>query len=177
VAFLVGEDGGDHVGGDWVVVAAGLDDLDVVVDRALLGLDDAADDGGDVGGVGGGLEAPLDGLEVEAAGYPAVELLDPAGELLGVGELLGDVGRQRLLDLLGADAVEVDGVGDVALHGLELHPIGLSEQSDDLVALRFVADDGHGGVLPGLSAGTVCAVVSCRRAQYGRQLTDDQRGG
>ena len=55
-------------------------------------------------------------------------------ELLRVAELLGDVLGQRLLDLLGANAVGVDRVGDVAHHRLDLHPVGLLEQVDDLLA-------------------------------------------
>ena len=36
--------------------------------------------------------------------------------------------RQRLLDLLGPDAVRVHGVRDVAHHRLDLHPVGALEQ-------------------------------------------------
>jgi hypothetical protein len=68
-------------------------------------------------------------------GDRAVELLDARGELLRVRELLLDVGLQRLDDLLGAQAVGVDRVGDVADHRLELHPVGLGEHLDDLGAL------------------------------------------
>ena len=35
----------------------------------------------------------------------------------------------------GADAVGVDRVGDVAHHGLDLHPVSLLQQLDDLLAL------------------------------------------
>ena len=41
----------------------------------------------------------------------------------------------RLSDLLRAHAVGVDRVGDVAHHRLDLHPVRLRQQLDDLVAL------------------------------------------
>ena len=67
-------------------------------------------------------------------GHDSVELLDPLGELLGVTQLLRDVLGQRLLDLLRPDTVGVDRVGDVAHHRLDLHPIGLLEELDYLLA-------------------------------------------
>jgi hypothetical protein len=51
-----------------------------------------------------------------------------------VAELLFDVGGQRLADLLGADAVEVGRGSEVAHHRLDLHPVGLGQQRDDLFA-------------------------------------------
>ena len=60
------------------------------------------------------------------------------GELLRVAELLLDVLAQRLDDLLRAHAVGVDRVGEVAHHRLELHPVRLREQLDDLLALLGV---------------------------------------
>ena len=41
-------------------------------------------------------------------------------------------GLERLDDLLGAHALGVDRVGDVAHHGLDLHPVGLGEHLDQL---------------------------------------------
>ena len=86
----------------------------------------------------GRLQESLLGAERLRAGHDAVELLDPGGELLSVAEFLGDVLRQRLLDLLSADAVGVDRVGDVAHHRLDLHPVGLLEHRDELLAVLAV---------------------------------------
>ena len=54
-----------------------------------------------------------------------------------------DVLVQALLDLLGPDAVGVDRVGQVAHHRLDLHPVGLLEELDQLLALvgHVVAED------------------------------------
>ena len=64
-----------------------------------------------------------------------------------------DVLLERLDDLLGAHAVRVDRVGDVVHHRLDLHPVGLLEQLDELLALgglrvgqdafRGTANGGH----------------------------------
>src|SRR5207342_1645324 len=62
-------------------------------------------------------------------------LLDPVPELTGVAELLVDVLLERLAYLLRADAVGVDRVRDVAHHRLDLHPVGLHQELDDLLAL------------------------------------------
>ena len=110
VALLVVEDLGDHVLGDGVDTLARLDDAVVVVDRPGLGLDHAADHVDDVGLVLGRLEVGLLGLELLRAGDDSPQLLDPLGEPLRVPELLLDVLGQRLLDLLRADTVRVDGV-------------------------------------------------------------------
>src|SRR4029077_16607315 len=51
-----------------------------------------------------------------------------------VPELLLHVLGERLLDLLRPDAVEVDRGGEVAHHRLDLHPVGLCEQLDDVLS-------------------------------------------
>src|SRR5437868_7559160 len=53
-------------------------------------------------------------------------------------ELLLDVLLERLDDLLRAQAVGVHGVRDVAHHRLDLHPVRLREQLEDLLALLAV---------------------------------------
>jgi len=52
-----------------------------------------------------------------------------------VTELLLDVLLEALDDLLGAHAVGVGRVGDVADHRLELHPVSLLEHLDDALAV------------------------------------------
>jgi len=51
-----------------------------------------------------------------------------------VAELFLDVGLERLDDLLGADAVGVDRVRDVAHDRLDLHPVRLLQHLDDALA-------------------------------------------
>ena len=106
----------------------------VVLDRAGLGLDHAADHVHDVGLLLRRLQERLLGGELFRARDHAVQLLDPVGELLRVPELLLDVLGQRLLDLLRPHAVEVDRGGDVAHHRLDLHPVRLVEKLDDALA-------------------------------------------
>jgi hypothetical protein len=67
--------------------------------------------------------------------------------------ILLDIPLEGLDDLLRAHAVGVDRIGDVAHHRLDLHPVRLLEQLDDLLAglevvvgedaLRRVAGGGH----------------------------------
>src|SRR5215217_2193395 len=148
VALLVVEDRDHHVLRHEVEAVGELDDAVVVLDRAGLGLDHALDHVDDVRLVLRRLEVGLLGAEVERAGDDAVELLDPARELLRVAELLLDVGLERLDDLLRPHAVRVDRVGEVAHDGLDLHPVGLLQESDQLLALRglVVGQDAFGGV-------------------------------
>jgi hypothetical protein len=138
VALLVVEDVDRHVLRDPVDAVGRLDDAVVVLDRARLGLDHAADHVHDVGLVLWRLEVGLLRLEVERARHDAVQLLDPRAEAPGVAELVLDVAAQRLDDLLGAYAVGVDRVGEIAHDRLDLHPVGLRQQPDDLVALPRV---------------------------------------
>jgi hypothetical protein len=65
VALLVVEDGDHHVVGHGVDGVGDLDDLVVVLDRAVLGLDHAADHVHDVGLVLGRLEVGLLRAELE----------------------------------------------------------------------------------------------------------------
>ena len=60
-------------------------------------------------------------------------------------ELLLDVLLEGLDDLLRAHAVGVDRVGDVAHHRLDLHPVRLGEQLDQLLAvvLHVVVENSH----------------------------------
>ena len=69
----------------------------------------------------------------------AANLLDAVGKLLGVTDLAGHVGRERLLDFLGPHAVEVRAVGEVVEHRLELHLVALEKQGN-----RLLGGDGHG---------------------------------
>ncbi len=137
VALLVGQDRRDHVLRDRVEIGL-LDDEVVVVDGAFLGLDHALDDGHDVAAVRRRLQAVLARRELLGAGHGPAEVLDALGVLLGMAELLLDVGGERLDHLLRAHAVGVDRVGDVAHHRLDLHPIRLLEQLDDLLASIIV---------------------------------------
>jgi hypothetical protein len=84
------------------------------------------------------LQVGLLGAELERSRDDPVELLDPLGELLGVAQLLLDVLLERLADLHRPHAVGVDGVRDVAHDRLDLHPVGLLEELDDLVPLLRV---------------------------------------
>src|SRR6478735_5897179 len=139
MALLVAQDADHHVLGDRVDALGLLDDRRVVLDRAGLGLDHALDDVDDVRLLVGRLQVGLLRAEVERPGHDAVELLDPLGELAGVAELLLDVGLERLDDLPRAHPVRVDRSGDVAHHRLDLHPVGLREQLDDVLApLRLI---------------------------------------
>ena len=81
VALLVAQDVDDHVLRRPVDAVAGLDDAVVVLDRARLGLDHAADHRDDVRGVLGRLQRRLLGRERERARGRAVQLLDPAANL------------------------------------------------------------------------------------------------
>jgi len=108
----------------------------VVLDGAVLGLDHALDDVHDVRLVLRRLEVRLLGPELHRPRDDAVELLDPVRERLRVAELLLDVRLERLDDLLRPDAVGVDRVGDVVHHRLDLHPVGLLQQAEELVPLR-----------------------------------------
>ena len=135
VALFVLEDRDHHVVGDRVDLLGLLDDVAVVLDRASLGFDYAADHMDDVDLVVGRLQVGLLGSELERAGHHPVERLDPLGELLCVAELLLDVLVEGLLDLHRAHAVGVDRVGDVAHHRLDLHPISLLQQVDHMLAL------------------------------------------
>src|SRR4051794_16860858 len=148
VALLVAQDRDHHVVGHRIDLLGRLDDRVVVLDRAGLGLDHALDDVHDVGLVRGRREIGLLGREVDRGRHDAVELLDPGRELLGVPELLLDVLLEGLDDLLGPHPVRVDGVGDVVDHGLHLHPVGLREQHDDLLAGlgAVVGEDSLGAV-------------------------------
>src|ERR671916_315335 len=143
VALLVALDGDDHVLGHEIDAVAEPDDLRVVLDRAGLCLYHALDDMDDVRLLGRRLEERLLRAELERAGDDAVELLDPLRELLRMTELLLDVLLELLLDLLGAHAVRVDRVLDVAHDRLELHEVRLLEHLDDLLALlaAIVAED------------------------------------
>src|SRR5215207_2877722 len=151
VALLVVQDRDHHVLRHEVESVGELDDAVVVLDRAGLGLDHALDHVHDVGLVLGRLQVRLLRVELERARHDAVELLDAAGELLRVAELLLDVLLERLDDLLRAHAVGVDRVGDVAHHRLDLHPVRLLEQLDQLLALGglVVGQDSFGGVADG----------------------------
>src|SRR5918992_1576312 len=82
-------------------------------------------------------------LEPFRSGNDAVKLLDPGREPLCVTELVLDVALQGLPNLLGADAVEVRRRGDVAHHRLDLHPVRLLEQLENLLpplCVRFRED-------------------------------------
>jgi len=57
---------------------------------------------------------------------------------LRMAEFLLDIGLQRLDDLLRADAVGVDRTGDVTHHCLDLHPIGLRQELENLLTLGAV---------------------------------------
>src|ERR1044072_9117732 len=155
MGLLVVEDRDRHVLRDPVAAVGDLDDAVVVLDRAGLRLDHAADHVHDVGLVRGRLEIGLLGAELQRAGHDPVELLDPLGEPLRMAELLLDVLLERLDDLLRAHAIWIDGVRDVAHDGLELTPVRLREQLDDLLTLLGVLvgedslrarADGHRGV-------------------------------
>jgi hypothetical protein len=64
-----------------------------------------------------------------------------------VSQLFLDVLLERLDDLLSAHAVRIDRVGDVAHHGLDLHPVRLRQHLDQLLALltELVAEDAVAG--------------------------------
>ena len=78
------------------------------------------------------LQRVLRSLELHRARHDTVEFLDAGRELLGVGKLFLYVFLYALLDLLGTDAVRVDGVGDVVHDGLELHKVSRLQKLDDL---------------------------------------------
>ena len=77
-------------------------------------------------------------------------------------ELLLDVLLERLLDLLRADAVGVDRVGDVAHHRLDLHPVRLLQQLDHLLALVGVVG-GHDVAAGRCLVHRLSLSVVCRR--------------
>ena len=91
MSLLVAQDRDRHVLGDRVEAVRLLDDPCVVLDRAGLGLDHAADHVDHVGLLAGRLQKALLGREVLGSGHDPVELLDPVGALLRVAELLLDV--------------------------------------------------------------------------------------
>src|SRR5918997_2837983 len=122
-SLLVVEDGYEHVVGDGVQLFRLPDDAGVVLDRAVLRVDNALYDVHDVDLVLGRLQGHLGGLEVGRARHHTVELLDSGCDLLGVPELLLDVLLDVLLDLLGSDAVGVYGIGDVVHDRLQLHEV------------------------------------------------------
>ena len=67
------------------------------------------------------------GFEVVGGWRALVELLEPLSQHLRVIELLLDVGFEALFDLLGAHAVEDDGVGEVVHYGLDFVAVRLLE--------------------------------------------------
>jgi hypothetical protein len=62
-------------------------------------------------------------------------------------ELFLDVLLEALLDLLGPHPVGIDGVLEVAHHGLELHEVRLLEHLHDLLAIlsSLVGEDSFSG--------------------------------
>jgi hypothetical protein len=92
----------------------------------------------DVGLLLGRLQERLLGLELLRSRDDAVQFLDPVCVLLGVAELLLDVLLERLADLLRPHAIRVDRVRDIAHHGLDLHPVRLLQQLQDLCPLLGV---------------------------------------
>src|SRR4051794_4931702 len=134
VALLVVQDIYDHVVRDRVYVLGLLDDVRVVLDRAVFGIDDALYDVHDIDLVLRWLELVLAGFELHRARNYTVKLLDARSEELGVPELLLNIFLYVLLDLLGPHAVGVDGVGDVVHDRFQLHKIRRLEQLDDGLA-------------------------------------------
>ena len=66
-------------------------------------------------------------------------------KLRGVKHFFGHVRRQRLLDLLGTHAIQIDTVGEVVDHRLQLHPVSLGHFGDDGLILLLVVHDGSLG--------------------------------
>ena len=55
----------------------------------------------------------------------------PATEFLGVSQLLGNVGGQRLLDLLGAHSVQIRAVGQIVHDRFQLHAVRFGQHLND----------------------------------------------
>src|SRR5829696_979181 len=125
----------DDVLRDGVGLIGLLHDARVMLDGAVFRVNDALYDVYDVHLVLGRLQLILRRLELHRAWHDTVELLDAGRELLGVGKLFLYVFLHALLDLLGADAVRVYGVGHVIHDGLQLHKVSCLQKLDDLLAL------------------------------------------
>src|SRR4029079_17779090 len=73
-------------------------------------------------GSAGGCSEVCSAVKSTEPGGRALQLLDARREAARMAHLLDAVRRQRLGDLVGADAIEVRRVGEVAHHGLHLPP-------------------------------------------------------
>jgi hypothetical protein len=75
----------------------------------------------------------------QRAGRAGVELLESLGQSLRVAEFVGDVLREGLDDLLGAQAVEPDRIGEVVLDGFQFCRVGFFNNGMMVVVFMMVA--------------------------------------
>src|SRR5262249_61864968 len=106
-----------------------------VVGRDVFGFgaEDALNPADHVGRVGRRLHVALRQVNVLAAGDRAAELLDAVADLRSMLQLALNVGGQRLLDEIGADAIQYQAVREVVQDSFDLHAIGLRQAGDDLL--------------------------------------------
>ena len=65
---------------------------------------------------------------------------------------------ERFFDFLGADAVEINGVGEVILHGLQLHRVGFFQLLDDVVVGHSSVFFAHTPIITRAKSGSVAAL-------------------